>query len=165
MDNIKLAINQINDIAKKIEPKNKSLSNKVRVYAQNLSDMQSMNEFDPSQEYGSDMQGYDMQGGSQDVQPFASDDTPSGENPVNMETTIGGETEKVPIESFVRQPDAPVAPANYKIHTCTVMFKAPLDIEESDMMNYILGIGDKLGVDVDSFKWTKSDANKSGSEK
>jgi len=45
-----------------------------------------------------------------------------------------------------------------RIHTCTVTFKAPPDVSEAEMMNYILGIGKELGVDVDSFKWAKSEA-------
>lgn len=87
--------------------------------------------FDPSQEIG----GNDM------VKPFASD------SEVSMET-------KVPIESFAQVPEkAPMS--NVNVHTCTVTFKAHPDVKESDMMNFILGIGDKLGVEVDSFKWAK----------
>jgi len=44
-----------------------------------------------------------------------------------------------------------------KTHTCTVIFKAPDGVSESDMMNYILGIGQELGVDVESFKWSKAE--------
>ena len=40
-----------------------------------------------------------------------------------------------------------------KTHVCTVTFKASPDVEESEMMNYILGIGDQLQVDVDGFTW------------
>ena len=49
-----------------------------------------------------------------------------------------------------------------KTHVCTVTFKADNDVEESDMMNYILGIGDKLPVDVDGFTWKSSEAKDKG---
>ncbi len=64
------------------------------------------------------------------------------------------------IDSFVKAPSgggrADVVD-DRRTHTCTVTFKAPPNISEADMMNYILGIGKHLKVDVDSFKWAKSD--------
>jgi hypothetical protein len=43
------------------------------------------------------------------------------------------------------------------VHHCSVTFYAPKDTQESDMMNYILGIGEKLGVEVKKFEWEKQD--------
>jgi hypothetical protein len=63
------------------------------------------------------------------------------------------------ISSFVKmRPGEEPQVDDRKTHTCTVVFKAPDGISEADMMNYILGIGKELGVDVGSFKWSKSDA-------
>ena len=63
------------------------------------------------------------------------------------------------ISSFVKmRPGEEPVVDDRKTHTCTVVFKAPDGISEADMMNYILGIGKELGVDVGSFKWSKSDA-------
>jgi hypothetical protein len=63
------------------------------------------------------------------------------------------------ISSFVKmRPGEEPVVDDRKTHTCTVIFKAPDGVSEADMMNYILGIGDQLGVDVESFKWSKSEA-------
>jgi hypothetical protein len=62
------------------------------------------------------------------------------------------------ISSFVKmKPGEEPVVDDRKTHTCTVVFKAPDGVSEADMMNYILGIGQELGVDVGSFKWSKSD--------
>jgi hypothetical protein len=145
-ENIKIALDELKKIESDLNIKKSSHAGKIKRIAQDLSNYDSMlQNYDPGQDYG---QGQDQ------VQPFASDNAPS------METTINGETEKVPIESFVKPPETEVHP-DYNTHTCTVVFKAPPDIKESDMMNYILGIGEALHVDVDSFKWAKLDtANK-----
>lgn len=61
------------------------------------------------------------------------------------------------IESFVRKSD-PVQ--NAQVHTATVAFAAPHGVSEADIMEYILGIGDALGVKVESFKWSVHDSKK-----
>ncbi len=68
------------------------------------------------------------------------------------------------VSSYVRmRPGEEPEVDNRKTHTCTVMFKAPEGVSEADMMNYILGIGAELGVDVETFKWSKSDAKQTKS--
>jgi len=63
------------------------------------------------------------------------------------------------VSSFVKmRPGEEPVVDDRKTHTCTVIFKAPDGVSEADMMNYILGIGGELGVDVESFKWSKSEA-------
>jgi hypothetical protein len=63
------------------------------------------------------------------------------------------------ISSYVKpRQDGEQTVDNRKTHTCTVIFKAPDGVTEAEMMNYILGIGQELGVDVESFKWSKSEA-------
>lgn len=63
------------------------------------------------------------------------------------------------ISSYVKmKPGEEPVVDDRKTHTCTVIFKAPDGVSEADMMNYILGIGGELGVDVESFKWSKSEA-------
>ncbi len=61
------------------------------------------------------------------------------------------------IESFVRK-EHPVQ--SIKVHTATVAFAAPHGVSEADIMEYILGIGDALGVKVESFKWSVQDGKK-----
>ena len=41
------------------------------------------------------------------------------------------------------------------LHTCTVTFRDHNSVGEPKMMNYILGIGENLGVDVEKFAWSK----------
>lgn len=43
------------------------------------------------------------------------------------------------------------------IHTLTLTLRAPREISEAEMMNYMLGMGEELGVDIDGFKWQKSE--------
>jgi hypothetical protein len=61
------------------------------------------------------------------------------------------------IESFVRK-EHPVQ--SVQVHTATVAFAAPHGVSEADIMEYILGIGDALGVKVESFKWSVQDSKK-----
>jgi hypothetical protein len=58
------------------------------------------------------------------------------------------------IESFVKHPEINIE-ADFITHSCEVTFKSPKDISQEEIMSYILGIGEALGVDVDSFKWSK----------
>ena len=62
-----------------------------------------------------------------------------------------------PIESYVKhnQPSHPV-----QTHTATVAFAAPHGVSEADIMEYILGIADALGVKVESFKWSVQESKK-----
>jgi hypothetical protein len=61
-----------------------------------------------------------------------------------------------PIESFVRHDPGGVT----KLHQATVGFIAPDGVSEADIMEFILGIGEALGVKVESFKWSVTDNNK-----
>lgn len=93
----------------------------------------------------------------------------SGMNPAIQQMASGAEEDEMSMEqptpsfnpgvsSFVKmRPGEEPVVDDRKTHTCTVVFKAPDGISEADMMNYILGIGKELGVDVGSFKWSKSD--------
>lgn len=94
----------------------------------------------------------------------------SGINPAFQQMASGAEDDEMSMEqpqknsfnpgvsSFVKmRPGEEPVVDDRKTHTCTVVFKAPDGISEADMMNYILGIGKELGVDVGSFKWSKSD--------
>lgn len=66
------------------------------------------------------------------------------------------------ISSFVKmRPGEDMQVDDRKTHTCTVTFKAQDGVSEADMMNYILGIGGELKVDVESFKWSKTEAKPS----
>lgn len=92
-----------------------------------------------------------------------------GVSPFVQQMASGAEDEEVSMEqpsasfnpgisSFVKmRPGEEPVVDDRKTHTCTVVFKAPDGVSEADMMNYILGIGKELGVDVGSFKWSKSD--------
>lgn len=60
------------------------------------------------------------------------------------------------IESFVRR-DAPGAT---QLHKATVGFIAPEGVSEADIMEFILGIGEALGVKVESFNWSVTDNKK-----
>lgn len=61
------------------------------------------------------------------------------------------------IESFIRKEKAP---QHVQVHTATVAFAAPHGVSEADIMEYILGIGDALGVKVESFKWSVQESKK-----
>lgn len=62
------------------------------------------------------------------------------------------------VSSYVKEkPHEEAIVDDRKTHTCTVIFKAPDEVSEAEMMNYILGIGGSLGVEVESFKWSKSE--------
>lgn len=61
-----------------------------------------------------------------------------------------------PIESFVRHKE----PAATQVHTATVGFVAPDGVDEADIMDFILGIREALGVKVESFQWKVADNKK-----
>ena len=69
----------------------------------------------------------------------------------------GGQQGQIPIESYVHKNERGEQIDDRVIHTLTCTLKAPQDVSEAHMMNYILGIAKELGVDVDSFKWSKSE--------
>jgi hypothetical protein len=62
-----------------------------------------------------------------------------------------GTPPKVQIEKFVRSKD------RKRSHKATVTFLAPINMSESDIMEFIMGIR-KLGVDVEGFQWSVTDA-------
>ena len=43
------------------------------------------------------------------------------------------------------------------IHTVSMTLTAPPDVTETDMLNYILGMRDKLGVDASNVQWSKKE--------
>lgn len=45
------------------------------------------------------------------------------------------------------------------VHQVQVQFTAPEGVTETDMLNYILGIRDKLGVDASNVQWSKKEQN------
>lgn len=61
------------------------------------------------------------------------------------------------IESFVRGKEQ--APP-IQVHKATVAFAAPHGVSEADIMEYILGIADALGVKVESFNWSVQESKK-----
>ncbi|MBS1722338.1 MAG: hypothetical protein JSS66_04965 [Armatimonadetes bacterium] len=60
------------------------------------------------------------------------------------------------IESYVNREQ----PQPNQTHNATVAFAAPHGVSEADIMEYILGIGDALGVKVESFKWSVQESKK-----
>jgi hypothetical protein len=62
------------------------------------------------------------------------------------------------IESFIKKESEPEK--HIQVHNATVAFAAPHGVSEADIMEYILGIGDALGVKVESFKWSVQDSKK-----
>jgi hypothetical protein len=146
MDNI---TERLYRVAENLKPKNKEYSKKVLRIAQEMQDLEGMQDmqagdvpFDPSQESQIDSTQVD----------------PTQMAAQNYADESGGQS-KVPIESFVKITDQPTS-SNYEDHVCSVSFSAPPEIEESDMMNYILGIGKELGVEVKKFDWEKLDNQK-----
>ena len=151
----------LRDISQRLSGKSDEYSEKLLKMAQDIESAENLyknQEFDPSQEIQGDGMQDPMQGEmggmnemgeaggmgeEMPVQPFAAEEE-------NKDTTI-------PIESFVRNNQESVVPSNFDTHTCSVIFSAPKDIQESDMMNYILGIGKELGVEVKKFEWEKMD--------
>ena len=67
------------------------------------------------------------------------------------------------ISSFVREPEGHemIGEPNYKVHVAQVTFKAPLDMNEGDIMNFILGIKEALNVEVEGFQWNVRPSKKS----
>jgi hypothetical protein len=134
---------ELRGVAKKLVGKSDKHSEKIYRLAQGIEDVQNLyNNFDPSQESSiSSMMG----------QPEGANIQPLADNKVDN----GGAT--IPIESFIKPGEPTGPPPNYDVHHCSVTFYAPKDTQESDMMNYILGIGEKLGVEVKKFEWEKQD--------
>ena len=97
-------------------------------------------DFDPSQ---------DVKVGVQELRSDANDNSQGGLHPE--------------INTFVKPPtDQPSEMVDdRKTHQLSCTLKAPDGVSEADMMNYILGIGDALKVDVDSFKWSKTEPKSS----
>jgi hypothetical protein len=149
---IKESAERVLRVAERLKNKDDNYANKLIVIAQELKqldpnlynnmDQNQMNpiidEFDPSQEV-------------MDVEPF------TNEGPINA-TVQTQDGDKIPIESFVQMPQEPVA-NDYETHTCTVLFLAPKGIKESDIMNYIFGIGKELNVKVKKFEWEELDTD------
>lgn len=139
---------ELKNIAQQLkEVKHEAQASKLLKIAQNVDGMQKMqqlyNEFDPSQEKEiAPVQNY------ADESPGAEEISPNSESQADPEG-------KVPIESFIKMNGEPQTSTNFLTHNCGVVFKAPSDVEESDMMNYILGIGKALGVEVVKFDWEK----------
>lgn len=131
----------IDQVANKLELVGHPRTNELRRIAQFFGDMgQSTN----------------MMGGGAPMpyQTMASEE-PEGPTPDSLNPNVSSYVKMRPGE----EPEVDTR----KTHTCTVMFKAPEGVSEADMMNYILGIGAELGVDVETFKWSKSDAKQNKS--
>lgn len=76
---------------------------------------------------------------------------PSQESP--SEPSMGGGAEKPEIESFVKRD--PEAQMTRNIHTSTVSFIAMADnVNEEDIMQYMLDIRNHMPVKVKSFNWS-----------
>lgn len=82
--------------------------------------------------------------------PYAAE-TDSEIPPATVEFNESGAAPKVEIEKFVASKEPK------RTHNATVTFIAPMEMSESDIMDYIIGIR-KLGVDVEGFKWSVADA-------
>ena len=62
------------------------------------------------------------------------------------------------IDSYVKQPDGGGQMMDDRIeHVLTCTLRAPKDINESQMMNFILKIGPAMNVEVYGFNWSKKD--------
>ena len=59
----------------------------------------------------------------------------------------------------VKDEDAP-ADTNMKRHTCAITFEAPKEINEHEMMDYIMGIEKALNSKVVKFSWSLSEDKK-----
>ena len=138
---------ELKNVAMKLAGKSDTYSKKIYRLAQTLENQKNLyNNFDPSQETPNDMiENFE----SQNVAPFSN----------NNEADV-----TIPIESFVKPKESEVPVGDYEIHHCSVVFNAPRDIKESDMMNYILGIGEQLGVEVKKFEWEKEDPKQKSSK-
>jgi hypothetical protein len=169
-ENIRLAASACSAVAESLERRGHGAAGELRAIAQQLLDgsagggsitgatdmgdhMMASSvpySFDPSS---------DVQVG---VKQFRSDKGPDGGQGAPQGGSAGGGQGGHPqIETFVRGHDQ--APMDTrKIHQLSCTLKAPEGVSESDMMNYILQIGDALGVDVDSFKWSKSEPKGQG---
>lgn len=49
---------------------------------------------------------------------------------------------------------------NNKKHTCSITFDAPHEVNEHEMMDYIMGIEEALGAKVVKFSWSMSEGKK-----
>jgi hypothetical protein len=47
-----------------------------------------------------------------------------------------------------------------KKHTCSITFDAPHEVNEHEMMDYIMGIEEALGAKVVKFSWSMSEGKK-----
>jgi len=64
------------------------------------------------------------------------------------------------IESFVKEPEKEVINEDNRVtNTCTITFKTKdgSDLSQTDIMSAMLELGKKMNVDVDGFRWQKSD--------
>jgi hypothetical protein len=136
----------ISKVASKMKSLGHPRSNEIERIAQYFGDMSTSN-------YGgTNMSGQNFGQGIQDFQPMSAGDNIASEG--DPESLNPG------ISSFVKmKPGEEPVVDDRRTHTCTVVFKASEEVSESDMMNYILGISNELGVDVGSFKWSKSDTS------
>ena len=84
-----------------------------------------------------------------------------GDKLIRMAQALDGATDgefnesgHVPIESYVR----PQAQQASQVHTATVSFEAPQGVSEADIMEYVMGIREALGVTVNQFNWSVKDS-------
>jgi len=139
---------ELKKVASRLEKMGKPQSETLFRLAQELDQVQNLYNnvsFDPSQESQVNPEILQDIAAGQQIQPLADAEVSK---------------EKPPIESFIRLDNSGVPP-NYDTHVCSVVFTAPKGTQESDMMNYILGIGKELSVEVRKFEWEKQEPKES----
>ena len=145
---------ELNKVASKLKGKSE-YSDKIYRLAQELENQENLynnvNQFDPSQE-----------------QPEVNTMLGNPES-INIQPLVDNDAEikepdaTIPIESFIK-PSSPEISPDYNVNHCAVTFYAPKDVSKSEMMNYIMGIGEKLSVEVKKFEWEEEDAKPKSSK-
>lgn len=150
----KTIVAELNNVASKLKGKS-DISHNIYRLAQELETQENMyndmSEFDPSQE----QQVNTMLGHPEEnkIAPM-----------VDNDAEIKEPDATIPIESFIK-PGQPEMPSpDYNVNHCSVTFYAPKDVKKSDMMNHIMGIGEKLGVEVKKFEWEEEDVKPKSSK-
>lgn len=129
-------IEELNEIAAQVKGKDKQSARDLQRVAQLLMPKIQDHGFDPSQEMDSDEGIDDMNFLKKNKEMY---------HKLNPN-----------IESFVKVDENKSLGDNIKEHTCSVTFKADDSVKRQDMLNHILEIEDKLGVEVGAFKWSVS---------
>ena len=156
-NSLRKTADEVMTIAHRIAGKNKPIADRLIKVSERLVKYAQYpgGEFDPSME-PSAMQQQQMDG---QVNEYASEPETTESEP-DIKIDGKGRSGNPGIESFVKIPEEGEAPAidDRDTHSCTIVFKAPKDVGEDQMMAYVLGMREALGVDASQFKWQKQEA-------